>query len=166
MGKTAIIDALRDSGHACVPETGRSIIREEMAAGGDALPWADRGGFARRMFRQSVADYEGCRETAAPVFFDRGIPDVTGYLHLCGIAIPPDMAAANHSMRYNPLVFVAPPWEEIFRNDRERKQSFKEAVATFDTMVATYRGLGYRLSFLPQSSVAERVDFILRSLQG
>ena len=166
MGKTAIIDALRHSDHACVPETGRSIIREEVAAGGDALPWGDRAAFARRMFRQSVSDYDAHRATQAPVFFDRGIPDVTGYLHLCGIAIPPDMAAANHTMRYNPLVFVAPPWEEIFRNDGERKQSFEEAVATFDAMVATYRRLGYRLSLLPQTSVAERVDFILRSLQA
>ncbi|RPE08525.1 ATPase [Chitinophaga lutea] len=164
MGKTVIIDALRHSGYTCVPETGRAVIREQVAAGGDALPWGNRSAFARRMFRQSVTDYDAHLGIQAPVFFDRGIPDITGYLQLCGLTVPPDMAAANHTLRYNPLVFIAPPWEDIFRNDRERKQSFEEAVATFDMMAGTYRSLGYRLSYLPETSVEERVAFILRSM--
>lgn len=161
MGKTSLLDALQQQGYTCIPETGRTIIQHQVTTGGNALPWADRSAFARLMFRQSVADYEAQRPSGQPVFFDRGIPDVQGYLALCGLPVPPDVAAACRDLRYNSLVFMTPPWKEIYENDRERKQSFEEAVRTFDMMQETYSSLGYQLEILPKSSVAERVRHVL-----
>jgi len=42
-----------------------------------------------------------------------------------------------------------PLWPEIFAQDSERKQSFEEAVATYEVMVDTYAALGYELIQLP-----------------
>ncbi|NIY98449.1 AAA family ATPase, partial [Salipiger sp. HF18] len=42
VGKTSLITELARRGFHTNPESGRAIIREEMARGGDALPWADR----------------------------------------------------------------------------------------------------------------------------
>jgi predicted ATPase len=56
------------------------------------------------------------------------------------------MAKAAELYRYNRRVFIAPPWPEIFEQDRERKQTPEEAARTYDAMVATYFELGYDLA--------------------
>ena len=55
--------------------------------------------------------------------------------------------------RYHSRVFIAPPWEEIFRQDRERKQDFEEAVRTYEVLAETYAKCGYELVELPRVSV-------------
>jgi predicted ATPase len=59
------------------------------------------------------------------------------------------MHKAADSFRYHHRVFIAPPWREIFQQDRERKQDFDEAVRTYDALVATYTDLGYDLVKIP-----------------
>lgn len=161
MGKTAIIAALRDMGHITVPETGREIIRQQVAAGGQALPWANRQAFARLMFEQSLQDYLEQPATSRPVFFDRGIADTIGYLELCGLPVPEEMEHAAALYRFNPTVFLTPPWMAIYEHDKERKQSFEEAVQTYESMIKVYTRMEYRLVKLPEATVAERVAFIL-----
>jgi predicted ATPase len=99
-----------------------------------------------------------------PVIFDRGVPDVLGYLRLCGLSIPAHVNRAAQRLRYNRRVFIAPPWREIFQIDAERKQSFDEAQATYQAMIETYSGLGYELIQLPLISVQERVNFLLGAI--
>jgi predicted ATPase len=163
-GKTAVIDGLRHAGYTTVRESGRDIIRQQVAGGGDALPWANRGAYARLMAERAVADCLHLRGTQQPVFFDRGLPDVTGYLHLCGLPIPADIAGVTEDLRYNATVFIAPPWEEIYRKDEERKQSFGEAVRTYEVLHETYMRMGYTLVVLPKVSAAARARFILQQL--
>ena len=54
-----------------------------------------------------------------------------------------------------------PPWPEVFVNDEERKQDFREAIATYDAVVAACHEAAYATVEVPKVSVAERVDFIL-----
>ncbi len=49
-------------------------------------------------------------------------------------------------------------------NDSERKQTFEEAVATYDRVVLTYASAGYTLIELPHASVEERTRLILDSV--
>jgi predicted ATPase len=100
------------------------------------------------------------QDLPGPVFFDRGMPDVVGYLRLMALPVPRHVERAAALFRYNRHVFIAPPWAEIFTPDAERKQSFDEAVRTYEAMVATYEALGYDLIELPRSSIAERVTFL------
>ncbi len=51
------------------------------------------------------------------------------------------------------------------KNDRERKQDFKEAVATYREMVSAYTQFGYDLLEVPMVSVRERAEFILKNLK-
>jgi predicted ATPase len=101
------------------------------------------------------------RADGTTVFFDRGVPDVVGYLRLLGLPVPAHMDRAARTFRYNRRVFIAPPWAEIFRGDRERRQTFEEAVRTYEAMVATYRLYGYQLVELPRSSVEQRARFVV-----
>jgi len=66
--------------------------------------------------------------------------------------------------RYNRRVFIAPPWQDIFQQDSERKQDFEEAVRTYEALVASYTTYGYELVEIPRVSVEERARFVLESL--
>lgn len=57
-GKSTLIDALSIAHHV-VGEAGRAIIREQMAKGGNALPWGDRISYSRLMLKRDIAAYEG-----------------------------------------------------------------------------------------------------------
>ena len=160
-GKSTLIEALAAAGVATSPEVGRAIIREEVAAGGTALPWRDHRAFAERMVEREVAAHRAALATGRPVVLDRGVPDVIGFLRISGLAVPPHIDAAARACRYNPRVFIAPWWPDIFTTDAERKQTPQEARATFAVMVATYRDYGYRLVELPRATVAARVAFVM-----
>ena len=160
-GKTTLIHALQDAGQVCLPEAGRAVIQEEVAAGGSALPWADRTAFAARMIEKDLASYRRASSIGGPVFFDRGIPDVAGYLRLSGLPVPPAVDRAARMNRYNRRVFIAPPWREIFHQDTERKQDFEEAMLTHGAMAETYEQYGYELCALPLAPVTDRLAFVL-----
>lgn len=161
-GKTSLLDALESEGFCRTQEAGRSIIQQQVAIGGRALPWGDRLQFAELMLNWETRSYQMAQATTGLVFFDRGVPDVAGYLRLENIAIPSHVRKAVELFRYNQTVFMAPPWPEIYRQDRERKQDFAEAVRTYECLRATYESQDYRVQEIPCTSIEERVRFILR----
>jgi predicted ATPase len=160
-GKSTLISALRDAGFAVAEEAGREIIRYEIAMGGRALPWADRQLFAERMLELDVARYDALSESNGPVFFDRGIPDVAGYLRLSGLPVPDALARVADTCRYNRLVFLAPYWADIYTHDGERRQTPDEAARTGEIMRTIYSEYGYEPLELPRASVDARVRFVL-----
>ena len=160
-GKSSVIAALRERGFSSAPEAGRAIIQDQVAIGGHALPWSDPMLFAELMLSWDIRSYHHAEGHDASVFFDRGIPDVLGYLRLSNIPVPDHMSKAANLFPYNQTVFVAPPWKEIFCQDRERKQDFNEAQRTYDALVSVYNNLSYDLIRLPCIGVEERCQFIL-----
>jgi predicted ATPase len=163
-GKTSLITELARRGFHTVPESGRAIIREEIARGGDALPWADRMAYAERMLERDLSAYSAAHTLSGPVIFDRGMPDILGYLTLCGLPVPPHLTAAAKAARYNRRVFLAPFWDEIFTQDTERKQTHAEAEATCAIMRETYTAFGYTITELPLTDITTRADFIVERL--
>lgn len=163
-GKTTLIAAMEKRGYAVRPEAGRAIIRDQQAIDGEGLPWKDRALFAELMLAADLRSHdEACRHRGI-VFFDRGLPDVAGYLTLCGLPVPGHAVTAAERFRYRRTVFIAPPWAAIFGPDAERKQDFAEAARTYEAMARIYLRYGYDLVELPQASVENRADFILRRL--
>ncbi|MEQ9125564.1 MAG: AAA family ATPase [Alphaproteobacteria bacterium] len=161
-GKTTLLDRLARDGVATVPEAGRGVIQAQSAIDGPALPWRDKALFARlilgwelRSYREATASPDG-----GPVLFDRGIPDVIGYRRLEGLPIPDHLVRAAEACRYNPQVFVAPPWPAIYRQDAERRQDLETAERTYAAMAAIYTDLGYALTELPRTDVETRAAFV------
>lgn len=159
-GKSMLIDALAADGLAHIPEAGRAIIQDQVVIGGDALPWADQGAFAALMLSWEMRSFRLAADLEGPVIFDRGLPDVIGYLRLCGLPVPSSFMRAAELRRYAKHVFMAPHWPAIFAEDAERKQSLAEAEATSDMMAEVYAEFGYELLPLPLSTVADRVSFV------
>lgn len=160
-GKSTLIDALQRAGYARSVEAGRASIQHQIAIDGPALPWRDPALFAELMLSWELRSYALAQAQSGPVFFDRGVPDVVGYLRLVRLPVPAHIERAARMYRYHRQVFIASPWPEIFAQDRERRQDFAEAVRTYDAMVATYADFGYELVELPRAPVAARVDFVL-----
>lgn len=165
-GKSSVIAAVARQGYSSMPEAGRAVIQHQVGIGGTALPWADRAMFAELMLAWDLRSYHEASAFEAPVLMDRGIPDVVGYLTLCGMPVPDHVEAAARLHRYNELVFLAPYWDAIFSQDTERKQDRREAEATGRVMAETYARLGYRMIELPLLEVEARADFILAHLRG
>jgi len=154
---------LRRRGHAVVEEPGRRIVAEEQAGDGAALPWIDPAAFARRAIAMALDD----RATAPLegwVFFDRGLIDAAVALeHLTG---EPVVEALDRAHRYHRRVFLAPPWPEIHFVDQARRHGMDEAIAEYDRLRAAYPALGYDVVVLPRTSVSDRADFVLGTLDA
>jgi predicted ATPase len=163
-GKSTLIEALAASGIPSMPEAGRAIIQDQVAIGGDALPRSNRYAFAELMLSWEMRSYHAALDLHGPVIFDRGIPDVLGYLRLSGLPVPRHVEKAAQTFRYHRRVFIAPPWPEIFTQDAERLQSFEEARATYEVMMDTYSSVSYELIQLPFAPVDRRAQFVLATI--
>jgi predicted ATPase len=152
-GKSTLLQALAHTGEVCYEESSRVLIREQHATAGPLVPWSDLSAFAeecgKRMHAQ-ITDSAGHRRC----FFDRGLPDLIGYLKHGGRSAPHEWREISRA--YSTTVFFAPPWREIYVNDAERPQTFAEASELSMHIRRAYEDYGFRLVELIKRSVAER----------
>jgi len=164
-GKTTLVERLAAAGYPVKGEAGRAIIQDQVAISGPALPWLDPLLFAELGLSWELQAYRDMSVRAAagtgPVFFDRSVVELAGYYPMLGRPLPGHVRRAVQRYRHNLLVFIAPPWREIFCTDTERRQTFTEAEQGFEILSRTYPAYGYELVRLPLASVDERVDFVL-----
>lgn len=164
-GKTTALLELEKRGIRHAPEVARQIIREQVQAGGSALPWADREAYTRLMLQRSIESFRAHCGISDLTFADRGLPDTLAYARLIGLNGAGRIERACRRYRYAPVAFVAPPWEAIYQTDNERKQPYEEVSRTHDHLVETYRACGYELIELPRISPADRAQFMLEALR-
>ena len=127
-------------------------------------PGSDRVAYTRLMLERSIESYLAHALEPGPTFFDRGIPYTLGYARLIGLTDDAFIQHACRRHRYAPVVFLAPPWEEIYKTDNERKQDFAEAQRTSKQLADVYREFGYEVIELPKTTPAARANFILQQL--
>jgi len=166
VGKTTLINELKDAGFLVVEEDARKIIQAQILKDGDALPWKNKTLYAKLMLEASVNSYQTIKEEqpSSPVFFDRGILEVICYMNMENITISSEMKAMALAYPYATKVFILPPWKEIYQTDNERKQTWEEAGFTFEKMKETYLSYGYEVIELPKADVKTRRVFVEDSL--
>ena len=135
-----------------------------MRLGGNGLPWTNPQRFAELCADTALRDFDDHLPLRRRTFFDRSLIDVAAAIERQELMAIESLSAALHSMRYAPLVFMSPPWKTRFRQDSERRHTFSDALAEYDALVPFYRRWGYDTVILPQTSVAERVAFVLSRL--
>src|SRR5262249_43845650 len=156
--KSTLVAELRRRGHAVVEEPGRRIVKEEMQRNGAALPWVDGVAFSRRVMALALADLRSVAGLEGWVFFDRSWIDAASALeHLTGEKV---LARLGQVHRYHRRIFLAPPWQEIFATDAERRQGLDVALAEYSRLLVIFPSLGYEISVLPKFSVVQRADFV------
>ena len=163
-GKTSLVEALDALGYRHSAEVSRRIIQQQMSRDGGVLPWRSLRAFAELVVSEMLREHDEAEAAGGVVFFDRGLPDVFGYLRDSGIAIPRAYYAAHSRCRYAHKVFILPPWPAIYVNDEERPQSLTEAVELHRAIAHEYLALGYELIEVPRLGCRERANFVLSHL--
>lgn len=162
-GKSTLLDELRQRGHLTVPEPGRRVVEAEVSREGSALPWTDMAAFARAALELAWSDLRAV-STPESAFFDRGVVDAACALeHATG---EPQLGALVGRLPYRRLVFLAPPWRDIYVTDEARKHGFESAVAEYGRLEAAYSSLGFETLILPKTGVEARADFIMDALRA
>ncbi|MEC7838601.1 MAG: AAA family ATPase [Chlamydiota bacterium] len=161
-GKSSILTELANRGYSIVLEPGRQIVKEQTAIDGDALPWTNLDKFLELALSRYLLMYNSEQEKTQFVFFDRSIIDAL----LVDQSQPKYFENAAKKFRYNRLVFLVPPWKEIYVGDKERKHGFEEAFKEFNELLIKYKKYGYETVLIPKLPVKERVDFILEKLNA
>jgi predicted ATPase len=157
VGKTTLLRHLQSLGERVVEETHRAVIAEQVAIGGRAVPWDDHAAYCDLCVRRDIAKFDALSHEAGRVFFDRSILD--GFDARWDA--PAELIAAARAHRYNPQVFVFPPWFEIYETDAERRQDWDDAEATFGRILRGLERFGYQPLVVPPDSIEARAAFVL-----
>ncbi|MEO0664983.1 MAG: AAA family ATPase [Pseudomonadota bacterium] len=161
-GKSTLLAALAQRGHAVVREPGERIVRSEMASGGDALPWSNLEAFLWRALDMAREDLAHATDLKGPIIHDRGLLDAAvGLRDVFGVLFSVTMPGP---FPYASPVIIAPPWPEHFSQTQERRHGFDEAVDEYDRICGTLDALGHSILSLPFADVATRVEWIERHL--
>jgi predicted ATPase len=158
-GKTTLLDAAAADGFRVGQEAARAIIQSQNAIGGPAHHFGRRDLFAELMLDRDIQTYLAL-SGGAPALCDRAIPELVCYCRDWGVGDDAHFARAAEQYRYNPTVFLAPAWREIFVTDSERIEGWEHAQRVAESLRAGYAELGYRIVELPKVSVAERLAFV------
>ena len=163
-GKTSIIKELESRNYKSIHEISRSIIKEQLEKGGDILPWKNLSAFSGLVFEQRLNQHALAPDTEV-CFYDRGIVDVIAYMIKDNLHIPENYLDAANNNHYNQIVFLTPPWKEIYLRDNERKEDFENAFEIHQMIEQTYKQMGYYTENIPLHDVKERVNFILSKIK-
>lgn len=160
-GKTTLLVQAGNAGLATSPEVARILLQQP---GGMRLRASDPLGFAAAMLEAHLREYERFSTHKGPVIFDRGFPDVAGFLDLSGFMVPAELDRVCRTLRYNGPVLRAPPWRAIYQPDAERIQDWDGAVASDAAVTAAWRRYGYTVEDLPLVSEPARLKFLMERL--
>ena len=160
-GKSTLLSQVSTRGIATGPEVARQILQ---APGGMELRRTDPVGFAHAMLDAQLALWESLKGRDVPVLFDRGFPDIVGFLDVAGLQVPDRLDQVCRTHRYDGPIFHAPAWQEIYRQDEERIQTFEEAIASDEAVTAAWRRYGYDLMPLPLDTAPVRASFVMDRL--
>lgn len=158
-GKSTLLDAARAAGIRTRPEVARAILA---GPGGMELRENDPLGFAEAMLERDLIAFDSAGKQGGPVIFDRGFPDIVGFLELTGLPVPSELDRICRQLRYEGPIFHASPWPEIYERDAERIQTWPEALESDAAVTEAWRRYGYELVPLPFADVATRLDFVRR----
>lgn len=160
-GKSSIIQELERMEFSVFHEVARQIIQNEVESGGTALPWIDIESFSAQVVQGRIDQFRLGENGVW--FYDRGLPDIAGFLRKEKREIPEEIWQLCQDFKYDPIVFITPPWEAIFHRDAERKEDFAAALKVHRALESVYQELGYELVPVPMGSIRWRAQYILKS---
>lgn len=168
-GKTSVIQGLEYGGHLCFHEIIRDLTSEAKESGDlgslDTNPIDSVTNpleFNRTLLEGRTVQFLKSQKVEGQlVFFDRGIPDVLAYMHYYGQTLKPEFIEAAELHKYD-KVFLLPMWKKIFAADKERFESYADALKIEDSLRKAYSESGYEITDVPFDSIENRIRFILK----
>ena len=165
-GKSTVIEKLLKMEFTCMPEISRMITREAQQTGIEQLFLKEPLLFSKKLLQGRIDQYQDAEELGHDVvFFDRGIPDIFGYLNYVQLEYPGEFFSQSLKFRYN-KVFMMPPWKDIYKTDNERYETYEQSLVIYDFLVKAYEKLDYDIIIVPESKIENRVEFILNAMES
>lgn len=158
-GKSTLLEALRQKAYTCFDEMARAVIREQLDAGTNLVPWDDLAGFSHNLFERICEQAETAKGIPL-AFVDRSAVDVLAYLKYGDLPVSEDYIARIPELGYSKTVFFLPFWPEIYASDEERHESEEKAREISSLIKDTYIELGFEITEVPITTVSERLLFI------
>lgn len=167
-GKSRLITELSAMGYAVMHEVATRIVREQQAINGDITPWQNPAAFCQMLIARSIEDFHRAKSMANAlegiIFFDRSFLEGIRYYKILNMLDVNKYDYLINDLRYSDTVYIAPPWEEIYSQNSERKHSFKKSVDDCGRVLSLYLKYGYQTMELPKVDVKSRVQFVLSSV--
>ena len=164
-GKTSLIEALEKKGMAVFHEYSRQLTQESVAQGSDVVPWDNLDAFTERVIEKRAEQHAQAASYSGPVVFDRTVMDSLAYYGRSPEHWKSEWTQLCQDLRYD-LVFITPPWREIYTIDSERWESFEHTLGVHEQLMDTYRHFGYTVVLVPKGTVQERVDFVKQTIHS
>jgi len=163
-GKSAVIDQLTKMQFTCMPEISRTIIKEAQEDGINQLFLTEPLLFSNLLLKGRINQYKQADlQKSNIVFFDRGIPDIHGYMDYSGTIYPIEYREKSNEYRYS-KIFMMPPWKAIYKTDNERYETFEQSLLINEYLISAYQSMDYEIVSVPEGSVDSRAEFVLNSL--
>lgn len=167
-GKSTLIDMLNQMGYTTMPEAGRIIVKEQIEAKGENLPWVNQMGFCNLLIEKSIELYKKAlaikNAKNGIIFFDRSFLDAISYYQTHTENNVHFYDGYIEQFRFDNPVFMTPPWKEIFTEDSERKHGYEDAVLEYDRLKCFYPNHDYTVIDIPKISIESRIEFIFSFL--
>ena len=157
-GKTTLLKALQSAQVTSFNEGFRKLFLKAKNRGVDS-PFQDEPlSLSLEIIKGRIADFEATAVSKIHIY-DRGIHDAIAYLVGIRVDVPAHLIEICKSHVYD-KVFILPPWEDIFRNDKVRIEDFSETEAIHLELMKTYTLYGMPPIIVPKLSVEDRIFFI------
>ena len=165
-GKSTVIEELILQKFVCMPEISREITLEAKKNGVDQLFLKKPLLFSQLLLEGREKQFlEANSKSTNIVFFDRGMPDVHGYMNYLGVDYSKSYIQKSLKHRYT-HIFMMPPWQKIYTTDNERYESYEQSLAIYNHLKKTYLDLNYNIIEVPTGTVQKRVHFILNMIKS
>jgi predicted ATPase len=160
-GKTTLIDALRERGHAVVAEAATDVIARRHAAG-SVEPWTDD------TFLDEIAELQQSRERAATgdvIFFDRSPLCTLALARHVGLPVTAALrsAVARAVHTYQTEAFLVRPLGFVVRT-AARRITYADSLRFAAIHEDVYTEHGFTLREVPNAPIPDRLAIIEAAL--
>lgn len=163
-GKTTLINELNNNGFATMPEVARLVIDERLASG-QSIEDIRRDEAA---LQQAIVARRFELQSHVPIdqitIFDRGMHDSLAYLRYYHFEEGQRLLDACSKISYG-AVFMLEPLAQ-YEQDYGRTEDADFAAAMHELLIKTYSDYGMQPVLVPNRSVPERVDMVMRYIDN
>lgn len=160
-GKSAIINELTKRGYTCYEEISRQVTLDARKKGVEQMFLTQPLLFSEMLLKGREQQYHEAENSDSEfVFLDRGVPDVLAYMEYANQKYPDTFIKSCKTYTYD-YVFILAPWQEIYKSDAVRYESFEQAKIIHQNLLETYKKYDYDLQDVPFGSIETRAQHII-----
>ncbi len=159
-GKTTTINQLKKQGYEIIEEAARKILKQM----GKKPDKVERDFLQRKIFKLQEKQLKpfNLNKKKNIIFSDRGFGDTLSYYTAYNFPIPEDLLKKAKKQKYNKVFFLR--LLNFYCNDKTRSEDKQQAEIISNSILKTYKNLGFKVIKVPNMSVHERVKFIVKNV--